>query len=151
MWRSGLSLFRWLTGDYARLWLYPRAQTGSNGEIRSSGVTSGLPVRTKPPARRTLRESATGTECSDCRCSRSPEPVPHVECTHGRLRRFKGRDFTATSAQPLRNIPLPHCSRVSQRKVTGSLSAMLHHSAGIVRIHSTDDHLAGINPKCRRT
>ncbi len=25
MWRSGLSLFRWVTGDYARLWLYPSA------------------------------------------------------------------------------------------------------------------------------
>src|SRR5713226_8813719 len=45
----------------------------------------------------------------------SPEPVPHVESTQGLRRRFKGRDFTATSAQPLRNIPLPHCSRVSQR------------------------------------
>ena len=36
--------------------------------------------------------------------------------THGLRRGFKGRDFTATSAHPLRNIPLPHCSRVSQRQ-----------------------------------
>jgi hypothetical protein len=41
---------------------------------------------------------------------------PHIESTHGLRRPFKGRDFTATSAQPLRNIPLPHCSRVSQRQ-----------------------------------
>jgi hypothetical protein len=53
---------------------------------------------------------------SHCQRSRSPESVPHVGSTHGRRRGFKGRDFTATSAHPLRNIPLPHCSRVSQRQ-----------------------------------
>ncbi len=50
------------------------------------------------------------------RRSRSSEPVPHVESTHGLRRRFKGRDFSATPGEPLRNTSLPHCSRVSQRQ-----------------------------------
>src|ERR1700730_2398823 len=77
-----------------------------------------LSVRFVPvsPSFASNRESATGTRCSDCRRSRSPEPVSHVENAHGVRRRFKGRNFTAASPQPLRNIPLPHCSRVSQRQ-----------------------------------
>lgn len=73
------------------------------------GARRGLNVR--------LRDSRfPGTDTTTKRRFVSPEPVPHVECTHGPRRRFKDRGFTATPTLPLRNIPLPHCSRVSQRE-----------------------------------
>jgi|SRR6516162_6551263 len=84
--------------------------------VRFIGYASLTGLRKSSPSLGRNRKSAIGTRCPPCRRSRSSEPVPHVESTHGLRRRFKGRVFTAASTQPLRNISLPHCSRVSQRQ-----------------------------------
>ena len=42
MWRLDLSLFRWVNGDYARLWLYLARLSGAI--CQPGGITSCLPV-----------------------------------------------------------------------------------------------------------